>query len=273
MRLWLLLAVAGFVLIGHASAGDQDPAKKQEANQMPPFVALLLKGGTDNFIKRFDKNNDGVLTKDECPPGLARIFDRFDINHDGKLDKQEIDKLHQTMRQRFGNNDNKKPAPPPNKNPNNNPANNNPQVERAVEKLLEQMDTNKDGRISKAEAKGKLAEFFDQLDTNKDGYLDKEELRRAATRFLANQGGKGGGLGAALQRRGPEFDDLDKNADGRLTREELKGTPFADHFDEIDANKDGKIDPKEFRAYLKKQAAQAADKSSEDSKSAKKPEK
>src|SRR5262249_21001767 len=113
MRLWFLLAVAGFVLIGHASAGDQDTAKKQEANQMPPFVALLLKGGTDNFIKRFDKNKDGVLTKDECPPGLARIFDRFDINHDGKLDKQEIDRLHQAMQQRFGNNDSKKPMPPP----------------------------------------------------------------------------------------------------------------------------------------------------------------
>jgi len=271
MRLWLLLAVVGLVFIGPAFADDQNSAKKQEANQMPPFVALLLKGGTDNFIKRFDKNNDGVLTKDECPPGLAKIFDRFDINHDGKLDKQEIEKLHQAMRQRFGDN-NKKPAPTPNKNPNNNP-NNNPQIDRVVEKLLEQMDTNKDGKISKAEAKGKLAEFFDQLDTNKDGYLDKEELRRAATRFLANQGGKGGGLGAALQRRGPEFDDLDKNADGRLTREELKGTPFAEHFDEIDTNKDGKIDPKEFQAYLKKQAAQNADKSSDDSKSAKKPEK
>src|SRR5262245_24581135 len=120
MRLWLLLAVVGLVFVGHASAGDQDSAKKQEANQMPPFVALLLKGGTDNFIKRFDKNNDGALTKDECPPGLAKIFDRFDTNHDGKLDKQEIERLHQAMRQRFGDNNNKKPAPAPNKNPNNN---------------------------------------------------------------------------------------------------------------------------------------------------------
>jgi Ca2+-binding EF-hand superfamily protein len=275
----LLVTIACFLFVGSTFAGDQDSAKKQEANQtnqMPPFVALLLKGGTDNFIKHFDKNKDGVLTKDECPPGLAKIFDRVDTNHDGKLDKGEIERLHQMMRQRFGENNNKKPEPTPNKpanknSPNNNP-NNNPQIDRVVEKLLEQMDANKDGKISKAEAKGKLAEFFDQLDTNKDGYLDKEELRRAAARFVANQGGKGGpgGPGPGPQRRGPEFDDLDKNADGRLTRDELKGTPFAEHFDEIDTNKDGKIDRKEFEAYLKKQAAQKADKSADDSKSTKK---
>jgi len=269
----LLVTIASLFFVASGFAGDQDSAKKQEANQMPPFVALLLKGGTDNFIKHFDKNKDGVLSNDEAPPGLARIFDRFDTNHDGKLDKEEIERLFQVMRQRFG--DNKKPEQNPNKNPNKNPANNNLQVDRMVEKLLEQMDANKDGKISKAEAKGRIAEFFDQLDTNKDGYLDKEELRRAAARFVANQGGKGGPGGPApgLPKRGPEFDDFDKNADGRLTREELQGTPFADHFDEIDTNKDGKIDRKEFEAYLKKQAAQNADKSSDEAKSAKKAEK
>ncbi len=260
----LLVTIAFLLLVGSGFAGDQDSTKKQEADQMPPFVALLLKGGTDNFITRFDKNKDGVLSKDEAPPGLARIFDRFDTNHDGKLDKEEIERLLQVMRQRFG--DNKKPESTPNK---------NPQVDRMVEKLLEQMDANKDGKISKAEAKGKIAEFFDQLDTNKDGYLDKEELGRAAARFVANQGGKGGpgGPTPGLPKRGPEFDDFDKNADGRLTREELQGTPFADHFDEIDTNKDGKIDRKEFEAYQKKQAAQNADRSSDETKSAKKAEK
>jgi len=258
---------ACFLVASPCLADGQDTAKKQEAvkknenPQVPPFVTLLLNGGVDNFIKRFDKNKDGVLSKDEVPPGLAKIFDRFDTNNDGKLDKPEIEKLLEAMRRRFGEN-NKKPEPNPNKN---NPAN-NPMVERMVDRLLEQMDANKDGKISKTEAQGKIAKFFEQLDINKDGFLDREELRKAAARCVANQAGKGE---PGQLRRGPEFDDLDKNADGRLTPNELKGTPFADHFDEIDTNKDGKIDKKEFEAYLKKQAEKNSEKPPDDSKSTK----
>jgi Ca2+-binding EF-hand superfamily protein len=119
-----------------------------------------------------------------------------------------------------------------------------------VANLLARFDTNKDGKISKDEAKGKLAENFDRFDANKDGFLDKEELRRVAAVMLA---ARGDGAGRAPDRAA-DFDDLDRNADGRLTRDELKGTPFADHFNEIDTNRDGKIDKKEFIAYLKKQA-------------------
>src|ERR671937_845990 len=95
MSRFLLVTIAAFLFVVSVFAGDQDSAKKPEANQMPPFVALLLKGGTDNFIKHFDKNKDSVLTKDECPPGLAKIFERVDTNHDGKLDQEEIERLHQ----------------------------------------------------------------------------------------------------------------------------------------------------------------------------------
>ena len=118
--------------------------------------------------------------------------------------------------------------------------------------FLERFDANKDGKISKDEAKNKLAEVFDRFDTNKDGYLDKDELRRVAA-FMVAARNMGPG-GARPGNVGPDFDDLDRNADGRLSRDELKGTPYADHFDEIDTNKDGKIDKKEFTAYLKKQA-------------------
>jgi hypothetical protein len=265
-RTLLFLVVAAFI-VSPCLADNQDSAKKTEKQQAPPFVTLLLQGGTDNFIKRFDKNKDGVLTKDEVPPGLAKIFDRVDKNNDGKLDKQEIESLHEVMRQRFGEANKKL-----NENPNKNPLANNAQVEKMVNRLLEQMDTNKDGKISKAEAQGKIAQLFDQLDTNKDGYLDKDEIRKAAARFVANQGAQGG-PGSGKPNQGPEFDDLDKNADGRLTPDELKGTSFADHFDEIDTNNDGKIDRKEFQAYLKKQREKESEKPTEDPSTPKKVEK
>src|SRR5262249_38735169 len=100
------------------------------------------------------------------------------------------------------------------------------------------MGANKDGRVSREEAKGPLAERVDEIDTNKDGFLDREELRRAMIARL-KAGGLGGG-GAPSKPGGLTFEDLDKNADGRLTKEEVAGTPLAEHFDEIDTNKDGK---------------------------------
>jgi Ca2+-binding EF-hand superfamily protein len=211
------------------------------APQQRPWqeVLQLLRGSPEDFIKHFDKNMDGVLTKDELPPVLAQMFPRIDTNGDGKLDRKEIKALMQRLRQQVRKNN----------------AKNRPQqIERIVNNILQRMDTDKDGKISRKEARGRVARMFNQLDTNKDGFVDKQELRQLAQRILANRGAGGGGGGrrALPQSDRPDFDALDLNADGRLTRAELKGTPFAAVFDQIDTNKDGKIDRKEFEAYLKK---------------------
>ena len=139
------------------------------------------------------------------------------------------------------------------------PAADSAAVERRVNDVFARMDTNKDGKISKAEAKNFIAQNFERIDANKDGYIDKDELRRFVARNLAARG-RGGPFAGA---QGPDFDALDKNADGRLTREELKGTPYADKFDEIDTNKDGKIDKKEWAAWVKRTRAAEAKKPAE----------
>ncbi len=41
-------------------------------------------------LMAFDKNNDGVLTPDELPARLQSLFTRADTNHDGKLTPEEI---------------------------------------------------------------------------------------------------------------------------------------------------------------------------------------
>lgn len=46
-----------------------------------------------------------------------------------------------------------------------------------LETIFVQLDTNKDGKISKSEAKGPLAESFSKIDTNEDGFISKEELK------------------------------------------------------------------------------------------------
>jgi Ca2+-binding EF-hand superfamily protein len=128
-------------------------------------------------------------------------------------------------------------------------------AEAIVNSILERMDTNKDGKISKSEAKNRMADAFDQIDTNKDGFLDRKELLGMAQRLAAGPPGRpgipgGGRPGPFGPRTDPlDFDALDKNADGRLTKEELRGTRFANVFDAIDKNRDGKIDPSEWAAY------------------------
>lgn len=44
---------------------------------------------------------------------------------------------------------------------------------------MKDLDTNNDGKISKNEAKGPLANDFSKVDANKDGYISKEELEKA----------------------------------------------------------------------------------------------
>lgn len=43
---------------------------------------------------------------------------------------------------------------------------------------FEQMDENKDKKISLQEAKGPLYKHFNIIDSNNDGFLSKEELRK-----------------------------------------------------------------------------------------------
>ena len=71
---------------------------------------------------------------------------------------------------------------------------------------MAKLDTNKDGRISREEAKAdpRLAARFDQMDVNKDGYLDK------ADRELGRK-----------QHRDAWFAAADTNKDGQLSKAEF----------------------------------------------------
>jgi Ca2+-binding EF-hand superfamily protein len=54
-------------------------------------------------------------------------------------------------------------------------------IKERIEFLFKELDADGDGRISKAEARGAIRQNFDQIDTNKDGFISREELLKAAT--------------------------------------------------------------------------------------------
>jgi Ca2+-binding EF-hand superfamily protein len=249
-RFVLLSLVAVISSSNLAPAQGVEKNKKNKLNKIPPAGARMLDATPEQFIKRFDKNNDGVLTKDELPPRLAAVFDRADQNGDGKLDREEVAQMLDVLRQRMKQTANKAGTPAK-----------SPDLSRRVDEIFNRLDTNKDGKISREEAKGPLEKNFDVIDRNKDGFLDKMEVSQVMERLNQRRldaAKPGSNNVTAPVRRLADFDALDLDADGRLSKDEVAKSPFAKQFDEMDANKDGKIDRKEFEAFLKKQANTAS---------------
>ncbi|WP_135210739.1 EF-hand domain-containing protein [Vitreimonas flagellata] len=95
---------------------------------------------------------------------------------------------------------------------------------------LSALDLNRDGSITRAEAREARLAAFTRADANNDGYLSEAER---------NAGGNNGmrqGLGAA-----------DTNNDGRVGRDEALAAPYRG-FDRLDANNDGVISSQEMQA-------------------------
>jgi len=89
--------------------------------------------------------------------------------------------------------------------------------------FFERMDTNKDGKVTVAEAEALGKAKFTELDTNKDSVLSTDELKGPNPRFRradANSDGKVT-LAEATAKGQEMFARLDKNKDKVLTRDEL----------------------------------------------------
>jgi Ca2+-binding EF-hand superfamily protein len=53
-------------------------------------------------------------------------------------------------------------------------------LQERVKDVFNRLDTNKDGKISRDEARGLIKEHFDRIDKNKDGMIEFNELLQAA---------------------------------------------------------------------------------------------
>src|SRR5579871_6183183 len=97
MKYRMLMSLLAATAFCSVAPGADKPSPKQNQPRQPAF----LKDTPEQFIKRFDRNKDGLLTRDELPLFLARNFERFDTNKDGKLDTKEVTALLRLLRQRF----------------------------------------------------------------------------------------------------------------------------------------------------------------------------
>jgi Ca2+-binding EF-hand superfamily protein len=113
-------------------------------------------GAMSDRLKQADSNADGMISREEAKalPRVLQNFDAIDANKDGQVTADEM----RAYRKAQGG-------------------------ERGKHRgdSLKKLDTDGDGRISKAEAQAapRLAEHFDTLDANKDGFVTTDEMKAA----------------------------------------------------------------------------------------------
>jgi Ca2+-binding EF-hand superfamily protein len=97
--------------------------------------------------------------------------------------------------------------------------------------MLEAMDGNGDGSITRAEAEQARAAVFDRADANGDGSISQSE-REAIQGANANSGRM--------------FDGADTNDDGAISRAEMMSRPYR-AFDFLDRNHDNVLSAEEMQ--------------------------
>ena len=107
--------------------------------------------------------------------------------------------------------------------------------------MFDQIDTDKDGKLSQAELEAHRAAEFTAADTNSDGALDAEEL---SARMMMRIQGK------MAERTQGMIDNHDADANGSLSADEMGQGPGMEHFARIDADNDGAISKDEAEAAM-----------------------
>ncbi len=104
---------------------------------------------------------------------------------------------------------------------------------------FDQMDTNGDGFIDKAEIAAARDARFAESDTNGDGALDDAELAAQSQKRDADR------KASSKDRRAKMISRLDANNDGKLQKEEMGGGRMERMMSRLDADGDGRISKEE----------------------------
>ncbi len=109
-------------------------------------ILILLKAGMayaeENMLDKLDTNKDGKIDAQEFTSAVSKTFQLYDKNKDGYIDLKEISAS--------------KVADP--------------------KKWLDEIDTNKDGKIDYPEFLKAANKWFNTSDKDKDGYLNRTEF-------------------------------------------------------------------------------------------------
>lgn len=171
--------------------------RNNEAEDSPPFDSSQREYAFTDWTNRgflnLDHNRDSRISRDEWHFDVA-TFRRADHNRDGALSRSEFLGVD-------GEQDDDR------------------------DDRFSYLDSNDDGRVSRAEWHG-TAQRFDALDDNRDGTLTRAEMRGTA------------------EPPSDLFTSVDVNRDGSVSRDEWHWSRAS--FDRRDGNRDGRLSRVEF---------------------------
>lgn len=165
------------------------------------------------LIERFDADNDNRVTLEEYLSVQDRRFVTADENADGFVTLEELISAVDEVTGRRGN------------------------------RKFDRLDTDRDGRISAAEAEATGAinagRRLVRLDADRDGFVTRTELGALRNKIVLRHGGR------MMER-------LDRDRDGRISADEA-GAIRKQQFISVDADKDGIVTLAELTAGMKEQ--------------------
>ncbi len=123
------------------------------------------KPSIDQIFERWDKNKDGLLSKNEIPDFLWKNISYADKDQNGSVSKQELQKFRTRAQGNIGMNKEKSFS---DKRIN----------QENIQQLLKRFDRNHDNALGKEEVPSSLWEKISKLDFNKDDLISEEEFRR-----------------------------------------------------------------------------------------------
>jgi Ca2+-binding EF-hand superfamily protein len=111
-------------------------------------------GKLDAMLDKADTDHDGRITRAEFITARRAMFDRLDRNHDGVVSKDDFGRLR-----RF-----------------------RPKAADQIDAFINTVDTDHDGRVTRAELDSAPTTAFDLMDRNHDGAIDQAERSTVAAR-------------------------------------------------------------------------------------------